>query len=135
MNGFVLDTNHVSAALPPVSALRNRLQQVHRSGIRLGTCIPVFCELEAGIQESKHEDAIRRALKHVRQIVIIWPLEIEDARRYGELYNDLRRRGRALSQVDIMLAAFATRTKMTLLTTDRDFEALPDLPTENWLAS
>jgi predicted nucleic acid-binding protein len=32
----------------------------------------------------------------------------------------------------MMLAALARQHKLTVLTTDRDFEALPDLRTENW---
>jgi tRNA(fMet)-specific endonuclease VapC len=38
-----------------------------------------------------------------------------------------------LSQVDIMVAALALSMDLTLLTTDLDFEALPDLRVENWL--
>ena len=37
-----------------------------------------------------------------------------------------------LSQVDMMLAALARQKDLTLATSDRDFEALPDVRTENW---
>lgn len=70
----------------------------------------------------------------MRQIRI-WPLERSLARLYAEAFDELRRRGRALSQVDIMLAALARQMNATLLTSDRDFEALPDLRLENWLAA
>jgi predicted nucleic acid-binding protein len=33
----------------------------------------------------------------------------------------------------MMLAAMARQMKLVLLTTDRDFEALPDVRTENWV--
>jgi predicted nucleic acid-binding protein len=33
----------------------------------------------------------------------------------------------------MMLAALARQHKLTVLTTDRDFEALPDLRVENWV--
>jgi tRNA(fMet)-specific endonuclease VapC len=59
-------------------------------------------------------------------------LDAETARLYGAVYLDLRRQGRALSQVDMILAALARQHKLTVLTTDRDFEALPDLRVENW---
>ena len=32
-----------------------------------------------------------------------------------------------------MLASLARRMSLTLLTTDQDFQALPDIRTENWL--
>ena len=36
-------------------------------------------------------------------------------------------------QVDIMLAAFARQHKLTILTTDADFDALPDIRCQNWV--
>lgn len=98
----------------------------------LGTCIPVLCEVEAGIQHVKHPVAYYADLRHVMRLVRVWPLDLTTARLYGEIHSDLRRRGRALSQVDMMLAALARQMALTLVTADRDFEALPDIPTENW---
>src|SRR5208337_3482066 len=52
---------------------------------------------------------------------------------YAEIYHDLRARGRVLSQVNMLLVALARSMKATVLTSDRDFEALPELRVENWL--
>jgi predicted nucleic acid-binding protein len=45
----------------------------------------------------------------------------------------LRRLGRALSQIDMMLAALARQHDLIVPTTDRDFEAITDLRVENWV--
>jgi tRNA(fMet)-specific endonuclease VapC len=132
-NAYLLDTNHVSAAINPVSLLRERLQEAHRRGAKLGTCVPVLCELEVGIQDSPHVQAYRRQLGHLLKRVRLWPIEIEMSRIYGDLFAQVRRRGRILSQVDLLLAAMVTHMDVVLLTTDRDFEALSDVRTENWL--
>jgi len=50
------------------------------------------------------------------------------------LFHALRARGRVLSQVDMVLVALARSMNATLLTSDRDFEALPELRVENWLS-
>ena len=63
----------------------------------------------------------------------VWPLPGEVARLYGEIFRDLRSRGRVLSQVDMILAALARQMDLALATTDLDFGALPDVRTENWL--
>jgi predicted nucleic acid-binding protein len=63
----------------------------------------------------------------------VWRLEVAHAPLYGATFVALRRAGRLLSPVDIMLAVLARDMRLTLLTADRDFEALPDIPTENWL--
>jgi predicted nucleic acid-binding protein len=132
-NAYLLDTNHVSAAINPVSRLRERLNEAHRRGIRLATSVPVLCELEAGIQNSPHEQSYRRHLTHVLRRVRLWPIEAETARIYGALFGQLRRAGRIWSQVDMMLAAMVLHRDVILLTSDRDFEALPQVRTENWL--
>ena len=51
---------------------------------------------------------------------------------YATVFRNARM-GRAQSQVDMMLAALARQLKWTLLTSDRDFDAMPDIRTENWL--
>lgn len=45
----------------------------------------------------------------------------------------LRQRGRQLATVGALIAAVALRYDLVLLTTDRDFQAIPTLMCENWL--
>ena len=132
--GYLLDTNHLGTAVAPGSSVRERLAETRRSGGRVGTCVPVLCELEAGIHQVREPARFRQQLDRLLHQIAIWPLDRTAARLYGELYVDLRRRGRVLSQVDIMLAALANQMGLTLVTTDTDFAALPDLKTENWTA-
>jgi tRNA(fMet)-specific endonuclease VapC len=93
----------------------------------------VLCELEAAFPTGERGEAYRRALQRLLARVRLWPLEREAARHYGEIFQELRRLGRVLSQVDMMVAALARRMDLTVVTSDGDFEALPDLRTENWL--
>ncbi len=111
MAGFLLDTNHLSEALRPVSRVRDRIGQLRFTGIRVGTCVPVLCELEAALPSSNRGQVYRRALQRLLGRVRLWPLELETARFYGEIFRELRNRGRVLSQVDMMLAALAWQSK------------------------
>mgnify|MGYP000844951723 CR=1 FL=1 len=133
MAGYLLDTNQLSEAIRPVFRVRERIAEERSAGLRIGTCVPALCELEAGIQLLAKRDAYRRVLARLLSRVRIWPIEREVALAYGEVFHELRRRGRVLSQVDMMLAALARVMDLTLVTADRDFEALPDLRTEDWL--
>jgi len=129
---YLLDTNHLGEAIGRVSLVRDRIQQKRRHGHRFVVCPHVLCELEAGIQDSEHEAEMRRQLRLVRAIARLWPIDEQATRDYGSIFLELTRRGRQLSQTDIVLAALARRHRMILLTTDRDFEALPDLQLEDW---
>ena len=71
-------------------------------------------------------------LNHLLLQLRLWPLDLKTTQLYGDAFIELRRRGRVLSQVDIMVAALARQLKLTILTTDTDFDALPDLRTEDW---
>jgi tRNA(fMet)-specific endonuclease VapC len=133
MTRYLLDTNHLGEALNRVSVVRDRIQQLHRRGASFATCGPVLCELLVGVVLRADAVKTRHRLDHLMKLVRIWPLDLPIAERYSGVYHELRKAGRALSQVDIMLAAIARQYDATLLTTDKDFEALPDIRTENWL--
>jgi tRNA(fMet)-specific endonuclease VapC len=93
----------------------------------------VLCELEAGIQQMQRSGHARRILVELRKFVRLWPIDESTVRLFGEVFVETQSRGRVLSTVDLILAALARQMNLTLLTTDRDFEALPDLRCENWL--
>ena len=133
MARYLLDINHLSAVLDDRSALRERLYQSLKSGHRIATCVPVLCELETGIYQTRRRDHNRRVLAVFLRQIRIWPLTPAIAPLYAEAYHDLRARGRVLSQVDMILSALARSMNATILTSDRDFEALRDLHVENWL--
>ena len=116
-----------------MSLVRGFIFESHRKGHIFGTCVPVLCELEVGIQQRTDVEAARRRLILLRRKVRVCPLEDEIAELYARTRLELRRAGRVLSQVDIMLASLAREMRLTLLTSDRDFEALPDIHTENWI--
>lgn len=132
MAGYLLDTNHLGLAVRPDSQMCQRLHQVRRSGVRVGTCIPVLCELEVGIRQVREPEEYRRGLNRLLRRLRLWPIDLTTARLYGEMYAELRQQGRVLSQVDFMLAALARQMNLTVLTTDGDFQALPDLSVEDW---
>lgn len=133
MKGYLLDTNHLSAAIRRVSPIRDRMRETHRKGTPLGTCWPVLCELEFGIVQTADPEGYRRTLHGLLDEVRIWPYDWPIVRLFGDIANDVRNRGRVLSHVDILLAAFARQMDLTILTTDGDFEAIPTIRTENWL--
>jgi predicted nucleic acid-binding protein len=134
MAGYLLDTNHLGDALRRRSVVRRRLTDAHRSGARVGTCVSVLCEIDAGLAQVVTAERSYRTMQRVLSFVRIWPVEPTLAAIFGDIYLDLRGRGRVLSHVDILLAALARQMNLTLLTTDRDFEALHDLRCENWIS-
>jgi len=134
MNRYLLDTNHIGEAIGRVSVVRDRVQRQHRRGEVFATCGPVLCELFVGLASRKDEAKSRRRINTLLHVLRIWPVDMEIADHYADVYHALQKAGRALSQVDMILAEMARHFKAVLLTTDQDFQALPDVRTEDWLA-
>lgn len=134
-SGYLIDTNHLSRAVTPLSSVRQRITELRQRGIKVGTCVPVLCEIEAGVQQVNQPAAYRQNLERLLRQIRIWPIDPATATMYGVIHRDLKCRGRVLSQVDIMLAALATQMSLTIVTSDQDFTALPDIPSENWLTA
>jgi predicted nucleic acid-binding protein len=134
MKRYLLDTNHLSAAIRVISPVREDLRQAYRKGHRFYTCWPVLCELEDGIVQTADPDDYRRTLKTIMSEIRIYSSDWNIVRAFGEVAQSLRKRGRDLSLVDMTLAAFAIEKRATVLTTDLDFRALREVRTENWLA-
>lgn len=135
MANYLIDTNHLGAAINPGSVLPSRIYEARKEGHRFGTCIPVLCELEWGLRYVRGISEYRHNLAKLLKIVRIWPLDVQTAQGYGGLAAELRSRGRLLSQVDMMVAALVRQGQFRILSSDRDFEALPVLDVENWLSS
>jgi len=132
MSDRLLDTNHLGLAVRKHSQVFARLKAEIGRGVRVGTCVPVLCEIEVGAEQVANPAKYRRGLREVLRMVRQWPLSRATASHYGEIANDLMRRGRAMSQVDLMLAALSRELDLVLVTTDKDFAALPWLKTEDW---
>ena len=91
MTRYLLDTNHLGDAVGRVSAVRDRIQQLHRQGTIFGTCGPVLCELLAGILQRKDAQTTRRRLEGLLQVVRIWPVDLDIAVHYVEIYHELKK--------------------------------------------
>ncbi len=133
MAGYLLDTNHLSEAIRSVTSLRDRIRAARRTGLRFGTSWSALCELEVGIVQLRDAAAYWRTLAIVLKDVRIWPIDWNIVRRFGQYASELSSTGKILSHVNTVLAAMAAEFDVTLLTTDRDFEVIPRIRTENWV--
>jgi tRNA(fMet)-specific endonuclease VapC len=133
MRRYLLDSNAVTDFVNRREPLTTRVRQVRLRGDRIGTCEPVIAELFYGLEfsSSRAENTVRleRGLSQIRS----WPFERKSAREYGRIAAELRRRGRKMQVVDMMLAAIAlTVGDGVVVTTDSDLIAIPGLTVENW---
>ena len=75
-----------------------------------------------GTRADENFDALREFLDH--PVVDVLPITEEVAWIYGEIFLDLRRRGRPLPTIDIWIAATAARAGASVLTFDDHFREI-----------
>ena len=125
---YLLDTNIVIALFAAEPAMKDRLdaaEEVFIPSIVLG-------ELYYGARKSRRvEENIARIDDFAARGVVL-SCDTETARRYGELKDGLRRKGRPIPENDIWIAAIALQNDLTLVARDAHFLEVDGLKTEAW---
>jgi tRNA(fMet)-specific endonuclease VapC len=133
LNRYLLDTGIAADYINRRAGVYARARQALSGGARLGLGAPVLGELWDGVFYSAtrgfNEELLKRHLGHFA----IWPFDQVAAVAYGHLAADLRKRGRAMQQIDIQTAAIAlTLTDCIVVSKDADLQDVPGLTVENW---
>ena len=103
------------------------------AGHHFGIGTPVLGELLGGVRASASSERnlriIERNLAHLR----FWPFDESAARKYGELWAELRARGCHMQVPDLQIAAIAlTLGDCVVVSKDGDLRAVPGLTVEDW---
>ena len=132
MTHYLLDANHISPLVTKNHPLRERITDQMLAGDQFH--IPALAVAEAMYGFL----TIPRAVKNERQWRLIRPkfhwvdVYEEDVLEGTRLRVSLRKQGWQLDLSDAIIAATAIRSGLILLTTDRDFDGVPLLRTEDW---
>jgi len=133
MKNLLLDSGVVGACINRRGDVFDRLQSAVRQGDRIGTCVPIIAEIVYGIENSASRDRNLHILQRNLSSLRIWTFDLAAAFLYGRIAADLKRRGRPMQVVDMMVAAVAqTMQNAIVITTDSDFESIPQLTIERW---
>jgi len=132
---FLLDSNAASDYIFRRRGVRERAMQTRTTGAKIGIGMPVVAELLGGIEYSdtrdKNLDIVNRHLSLFR----IWPLTLDAVRVYGRLFAEMRRAGRTIQTMDLLVASIALSLgNCTVVSTDSDLRTIPELAVEDWTA-
>lgn len=131
MRRFLLDSGIAGDLINRRHGAFERARQEVAKGNRIG--MPVLAELVYGIECSASRDRNMMALRSALANFTLWPFDETAAFEYGRLAAELRRNGRPMQTVDIMIAAIArTLGHCTVVTKDSDLAAIPGLTIANW---
>lgn len=132
MNGYLLDTNIISALLrDPAGPAARHVQRVGAQEIC--TSIVVAAELRYGCAK-KGSNKLRARVESLLKTLPILPLDLPVDARYGDIRAELEATGQTIGANDLLIGAHAITQGMTLVTGNtREFERIRGLAVENWL--
>lgn len=130
---WMLDTNILSDLIRnPQGALKGRLDAIPQGA--LCTSIVVACELRFGARR-KGSDVLTKRVEQLLDTLAVLPLDPPTDEHYADIRATLERAGTPIGSHDLFIAAHARSRGMTLVTHNtREFERVPDLRLEDWLA-
>ncbi len=133
MSKYLLDSNAVADCIFPRRGVDQRVLQARQLGHVIGTALPVVAEVLGCIEYSQTRERNLLILNRKLALFRLWPFTLDVAREYGSLFAELRRMGRPMQVIDMMVAATAqSLTDCIVVTTDSDLSAVPGLKVENW---
>jgi tRNA(fMet)-specific endonuclease VapC len=129
MNGrYLLDTNIVIALFAEDTNVISQLVK----GREIFIPSIVIGELYYGAEKSSKADENINRINEFASHNVILNCSKETAKYYGEIKNDLQKKGRPMPENDIWISAIAIQYELTLVSRDRHFKEVTDLKTEKW---
>jgi tRNA(fMet)-specific endonuclease VapC len=133
MPRYLLDTNHLSPLVTEGHPFRRRVLAQLTRGEEFAVPVVVLTEFLYGLHLTARAEQNLAEWRRLQHSFGYYPVGQPEAEAAAVLQIRLRRGGRQLATVDALIAAIAIRHSLILLTTDGDFDAVPDLRCENWL--
>jgi tRNA(fMet)-specific endonuclease VapC len=129
---YLLDTNICIYAInrKPENVLE-AIKEKSKNGIYISAL--TVAELEYGVENSKQIEKNRIALLKFISIFNILDFDDSDAIPYGKLKTKLKKEGKIIGPIDMLLAAQAISKDMIFVTNNvGEFSRIEDLKIEDW---
>ncbi|HSW03308.1 PIN domain-containing protein [Aquabacterium sp.] len=131
---YLLDTNILIAALKGHAPVRQRLEALPLSQLRLSAI--VLGELAFGAEKSAHGPRNRGRLAELAERLPLVGIDHKTIAHYAQVRAALERQGTPIGANDTWIAAQALAVGATLVTdNEREFRRVASLTLENWLAA
>jgi len=131
---YMLDTNICIYLMKHNLTVLGKFLELKENNISISTI--TLAELEFGICNSIAYEKNRAKLLSLLPLIKIQSFDDLAAVEYGIIRADLKKRGKIIGQLDMLIAAHAKSRNLTLVTNNTgEFERIEGLTLDNWLAA
>jgi predicted nucleic acid-binding protein len=114
---YLVDSDWIIDYLRGVDRITRRLGELNEEG--LGISVISQVEVYDGVVNSADPERHERDFQDFLRGITLVPLDVDICRIFGRERGRLRRAGRLISDMDLLIAATALRHDLTLLTNNR----------------
>lgn len=111
---YLLDTDWIIHSLKGMRAIAEKVKELRKDGLAI-SMISV-AEIYDGIFGSKNPDKHEEVFKEFLTGVDVLEISEEACKKFGQLRNDLRKRGELIGDFDLLIASTALVHSLTILT-------------------
>lgn len=97
---YLLDSGPAFDFLFKRKGIDTRVMELRRNGYKVGICVPILGEILGGIEASGSRDTSWSIAQSRLGKLLCWPYEKPAAHAYGQIFADLKKRGRVIQQID-----------------------------------
>jgi predicted nucleic acid-binding protein len=127
---YIFDTNAITDLMRARPLVVANVRD-HQADHVLCLCPPVDFEFQRGLLWKSAYGQRERYLNEIKTQFQWLPLSDTDWLQAGQFWADTQRRGKQLSDVDLLVAALAQRLDAIIMSSDTDFDVLP-VKREDW---
>ncbi len=129
---YLLDTNHISPLVTSGHPLRAKILSRFQTNDQFSIATPALHEFLFGIRLLPRAVENLQTWHNLKGLFKYYHVDPSTAEQSAQLRVSLRQQGRQLEAIDSFIAVVAIRYDITLLTTDKDFQAVQGPRYENW---
>lgn len=129
---YLLDTDTVSFFLKKHTSVAEKIMQAVQNESVIGISIITHYEIMSGLK-FKFSEKYLKSYSLFTDSIYIYPLTEQSVQISSDLYANLRKKGKPLDDIDLLIAGTAVENKSILVTGNLShFQRIKGLKMENW---
>jgi tRNA(fMet)-specific endonuclease VapC len=128
----ILDTEVIVALLKGEAEANKALEKLNENGEQAATTILTAFELLRGAYISANPQRNLTEVKELLANIKIFDLTLQACEEASKIYNDLKKTGQLIGEMDTLIAAIAKANAETVMTRDKHFSRIQGIKTVPW---
>lgn len=132
MNEVLIDTDIFSYYLKGDEKVLTNINHYLSYGFELKISLITYYEITSGLKAINAFKKLRKFESIITDSNIVLP-SLKSIDISAEIYGELRKKGQAVDDMDLLIAGIAIENQMILITNNvKHFDKIPDLKIQNW---